>query len=314
MLRDEKVIARVKQDGQQAFTEEYTKEAVKFIREHKDKQFFLYLPHNAVHFPIWPGKAFANKSPNGVYSDWVEEVDWSVGQVLDTVRELKLDKNTLVIFTSDNGGTPRASNAPFRGFKNSTWEGGMREPTIAWWPGKIAAGTSSDEITAMMDLLPTFAGLAGAKLPDHKIDGGDIWPILSGKAGAKSPHDVFYYYRGFKLEAVRQGDWKLKLVGDTPAGKGKGKKQPEAKATVKNTFPQLFNLKTDIGESTNVAAANPEVVAKLMALAEATKDDLGQDGIGPGVRPLGKVANPKPLIDQNGNVREGFVGKESKFP
>jgi arylsulfatase A len=319
MLNDEKVIARVKQDGQQAFTEEYTKEAVKFIRANKDKPFFLYLPHNAVHFPIWPGKAFANKSPNGVYSDWVEEVDWSVGQVLDTVRELKLDKNTLVIFTSDNGGTPRAVNAPLRGFKNSTWEGGMREPTIAWWPGKIAAGTSSDEITAMMDILPTFAGLAGAKLPEHKIDGGDIWPILSGKSGAKSPHDVFYYYRGFKLEAVRQGNWKLKLVGDNanqgPNAKGKGKKKSDApNPNAKESYPQLFNLKDDIGEHTNVAAQNPEVVARLQALAEATKDDLGQDGIGPGCRPLGKVKNPKPLIDRDGNVREGFAGEKTKLP
>jgi arylsulfatase A len=313
MLSDEKVIARVKQDGQQAFTERYTQEAVKFIRENKDHRFFLYLPHNAVHFPIYPGKAFANKSPHGIYSDWVEEVDWSVGQVLDTVRELKLDKNTLVIFTSDNGGTARAVNAPLRGFKGSTWEGGMREPTIAWWPGKIAAGASTEAVTSMMDILPTFAGLAGAKLPGRKIDGADLWSLLSGKADAKNPHDEFYYYRGLKLEAVRSGDWKLRLVGDAPnpAAKGKGKK---AAVATQGFSPQLYNLKSDIGESTDVAAQNPDVVARLQALADATKNDLGPDGIGPGCRPLGRVTNPKPLIAPDGTIREGFAGDQKNLP
>lgn len=319
MLNDEKVIARVKQDGQQAFTEEYTKEAVKFIRANKDKSFFLYLPHNAVHFPIWPGKAFANKSPNGIYSDWVEEVDWSVGQVMDAVRELKLEANTFVIFTTDNGGTPRAVNTPLRGFKASTWEGGMRVPTIAWWPGKIAAGTSTDAITSMMDVLPTLAALAGAKLPAKKLDGADLWPLLSSNGNVKGPHDVFYFYRGLKLEAVRSGDWKLQLASvdaDRPNAKGKAKAEvKKAKAAVQqDPFPHLYNLATDIGESTNVAAQNPEVVARLQALAVATKDDLGQDGVGPGCRPLGKVANPKPLIESDGTIREGFAGEKTKLP
>ena len=142
LLRNETVLKRVLADDQTTLVALYTEEAVKFIREHKDEPFFLYLPHSAVHFPIYPGKAFQGKSNNGIYGDWVEEVDWSVGQVLDTVRELGLSENTLVIFTSDNGGTQRGVNAPLRGFKGSTWEGGMREPTIAWWPGKIPAGTA----------------------------------------------------------------------------------------------------------------------------------------------------------------------------
>ncbi len=162
-LRNETVVKRVLADDQTTLVARYTEEAVEFIKKNKDKTFFLYLPHNAVHFPIYPGKAFQGKSNNGIYGDWVEEVDGSVGQVLDTLRELKLDRNTLVIFTSDNGGTPRAVNAPLRGFKGSTWEGGMREPTIAWWPGKIPAGTSTDAITGMIDILPTLVKLAGGE-------------------------------------------------------------------------------------------------------------------------------------------------------
>jgi arylsulfatase A-like enzyme len=274
----------VKQDEQQGIVERYTTAAVKFMRANENRPFFLYLPHTAVHFPIYPGKAFQGKSQNGYYGDWVEEVDWSVGQVLDTLRELKLDSKTLVIFTSDNGGTPRAVNAPLRGNKTTTWEGGMRVPTIAWWPGKIPAGTATDEVTGMMDVLPTFAKLGGAQAPqDRKIDGGDIWPLLAGTAGAKSPHETFYFYRGLALEAVRHGPWKLRLQGS-----------------------QLFNLAADVGEQTNVAATNPEVVARLQALAAATKDDLGAEGFGPGCRALGKVANPQPLIDRDGKVREGF--------
>ena len=294
MVENEKVIVRVKQDEQQGLVERYTEAAVKFITANKDKPFFIYLPHNAVHFPIYPGKTFAGKSPHGIYSDWVEEVDWSVGRVLDTLRELKLDSKTLVLFTSDNGGTPRASNAPLRGFKGSTWEGGMREPTIAWWPGKIPAGSSSDAITGMFDVLPTFVKLAGSNVPaDHKIDGADIWPVLSGDATVKGPHDMFYFFRGLKLEAVRSGPWKLRLVA-ADEGQAKGKNAKKGAATEKREL--LFNLETDVGESNDVATANPEIVQKLHALVDAMKDDLGTDGKGPGVRELGRVSHPQPLI------------------
>ncbi len=287
LVEDDKVIARVKQDEQQAIVETYTMAAVKFIRAQKDKPFFLYLPHNAVHFPLYPGKKWAGKSPNGLYSDWVEEVDWSVGQVLDTVRDLKLEAKTLVIFTSDNGGTPRAVNAPLRGHKGSTWEGGMRVPTIAWWPGKIPGGTASDAITGMRDVLPTFVKLAGGKLPtDRKLDGADLWPVLVGEAGAKPPHDTFHFFRGLELEAVRSGAWKLHLKNGA-----------------------LYNLTADIGEATNVAAANAETVQRLRAIADAMKDDLGVTGIGPGCRPLGRVLNPQSILDRDGKVRADFAGK-----
>ncbi len=315
MLRDGKVVERMRPDGFQSMTQRYTEEAVKFIRESKDKSFFLYLPHNAIHSPLYPGKAFHNKSANGLIGDWIEEVDWSVGQVLDTLRELKLDKNTLVIFTTDNGGTARSVNAPLRGLKGTTWEGGMRVPTIAWWPGKISAGTSTDAITSMMDILPTLAGLAGGQLPEKKIDGGDIWPLLGGKVQT-SPHGSFLFYRGLKLEAVRWGEWKLVLSagGDGKRPTAKEKAEGKKKAKSQDIFPQLYNLTSDIGETTNVAEQNPEVVAKLQAIADATKNDLGQDGVGPGCRPLGRVSNPQPLIGNDGTVRAEAAGEQAKLP
>jgi arylsulfatase A len=299
LVENEKLIARVKQDELQGIVERYTTAAVKFIREHREGPFFVYLPHTAVHFPHYPGKKWAGKSTtNGIYGDWVEEVDWSVGQILDALRELKLAENTLVIFTSDNGGTPRAVNAPLRGFKTTTWEGGMRTPTVAWWPGKIPAGTSTDEITGMFDILPTLVKLAGGELPaDKKLDGGDIWPVLSGAAGAKTPHDVFYYFRGLKLEGIRSGAWKLRLAAAAEGGPQKGQRAAE---------DQLYNLEQDISESKNVAAENPEVVKRLLALTEAVKGDLGLDAEGPGMLPLARVANPQPLIGKDGKVREGF--------
>ncbi len=312
LVRDGKVVERVGATEQQTITQRYTEEAVKFIRASKDKNFFLYLPHTAIHFPLYPAKAFHTKSQNGIYGDWIEEVDWSVGQVLDALRELKLETNTLVIFTSDNGGTPRAVNVPLRGNKGSTWEGGMRVPTLAWWPGKIAAGTATDEITSMMDVLPTFAALADAKLPEKKIDGGDLWPLLSGKVGAKGPHDVFYFYRGLKLEAVRVGPWKLQITGDKPqkaaaakAKGGKNAKNPKMEQA-EAPYPRLYNLSDDIGETKNVAATKVDEVRKLQAFADRMKDDLGLDGIGPGCRELGRAANPEPLIHTDGTIREGF--------
>jgi len=284
LLENDTVVERVRAAEQQTLVRRYTDKAVQFIRDNRQRPFFLYLPHTAVHFPLYPGREFQGKSSNGSYGDWVEEVDWSVGQLLDALRELALGEKTLVLFTSDNGGTPRAVNAPFRGFKGSTWEGGMREPTIAWWPGRIPAGTATDEIAGMIDILPTFVQLAGRTVrADRKIDGVDLWPLLSGQAGAKSGHDVFYYYRGLKLEAVRSGPWKLHLAKS-----------------------QLYHLANDPGEANDEAAAHPEVVQRLTALAQAMDSDLGLDGLGPGCRPLGRVEHPQPLIAPGGQIRRGF--------
>jgi len=309
LLENEKVVARVRVEEQLAFTRQYTEKAVAFIRKQKDRPFFLYLPHNAVHFPLYPSKDFQGKSPNGLIGDWVEEVDWSVGQVLGAVRDLGLAERTLVIFTSDNGGPPNhgGKNTPLRGAKGQTLEGGIRVCTIAWWPGRIPAGTRTDAITSMMDVLPTVAHLAGAKLPaGRKIDGVDIWPVLAGTAGAKAPRDHFFYFRGFALEAVRSGPWKLHLnLVEGPPAKQKKSAQPQ---------PHLYNLAEDIGETKNLAAAQPDIVRRLQALAETMRGDLGLDGIGPGCRPLGRVANPQPLIALDGTVRADAVGKQKVFP
>jgi len=290
LMRNETVLQRVLPADQQAIVEQYTHEAVSFLWNTRDQPFFLYLPHSAVHFPLYPGEKFRGKSQHGLFGDWVEEVDWSVGQVLDTVRQLGLAKNTLVIFTSDNGGQMRhgAINLPLRGGKGSTLEGGMRVGTIAWWPGTIPAGTETSAITSHMDFLPTFTKLAGGTAPDDRqIDGGDIWPVLAGHADAETPYQSFLYFRGLNLQAVRSGPWKLHLA--------KG---------------ELYNLDDDIGESRNVAAANTEIVSQLRAVAEAQKDDLGVTGIGPGCRPLGKVDDARPLISHDGSVRAGFEAPE----
>jgi arylsulfatase A len=284
-LRNETVMTRVLADDQTTLVRRYTEEAVRFIGEHTDGPFFLYLPHSAVHFPIYPGKEFQGHSSNGIYGDWVEEVDWSVGQVLDAIREAGIAENTLVLFTSDNGGTRRGLNTPLRGHKGSTWEGGMRVCTIAWQPGTVPAGTSTDAITSMMDVLPTLTKLAGGEVPsDRVIDGHDIRPILTGDGDQTSPYEVFYYFRGLNLQAVRSDDWKLHF----PSG-------------------ELYDLARDIGEEQNVAADHSDEVRRLQQLAAAIDDDLGRNDVGPGCRLLGRVADPRPLIDHDGNVREGFA-------
>lgn len=293
LVENGNVIERVKAEEQFTITSRYTDKVCDIIRANKEGPFFIYMPHTAVHFPLYPGKEFMGKSPNGLLGDWAQEVDWSVGKILDLLRELKLDGTTLVVFTSDNGGsvTHGSNNKPLRGRKGETYEGGIRVCTLAWWPGHVKPATSTTEITGHMDWLPTFAALAGAKLPERKLDGKDLSPLLLGKNGSAG-HDVFYYYRGFKLEAVRSGPMKLHL--------DKG---------------ELYDLKDDIAEAKNLAADKPDEVQRLRALAEAMKNDLGLDGAeAPGVRPLGRVAKAEPLISADGTVRAGFDGVAKKLP
>ncbi|MEQ1824537.1 MAG: sulfatase-like hydrolase/transferase [Pirellula sp.] len=290
LLRDDKVIELLSDEAQSQIVERYTAEAVNFIRSNASQPFFLYLPHTAVHTPIWPGKAFRGKSKNGRFGDWVEEVDWSVGRVMETLRELKLDQNTLVVFTSDNGpwlikGPDGGSALPLRGGKGSTWEGGVRVPTIAWWPGKIAAGTSCSAVAGTIDLLPTAVSVAGGKIPDQPvIDGRDLSPLLLGKT-QDSQREAHYYFAGYNLQAVRQGPWKLAIATQPePVGKKPGN-EPE-------TNPRLYNLEQEIGEQTNLADKHPEIVKRLQGLIDKMKGEIGGDS--PSARrPAGTVKNPQ---------------------
>ena len=311
LLRDEKIVELMDGDAQTRLVEIYTKEAVDFIGRNKDKPFYLYFAHNAVHTPIHPGAAFAGKSQNGRFGDWVEEVDWSVGQVLDALRSQGLDKDTLVVFTSDNGpwlikGTDGGSAGPLRGGKGSTWEGGMREPTIAWWPGHVPAGSVNDAVAGTIDLLPTFVALAGGTVPASPvIDGRDITPILLGQS-KESAREAHYYFSGYDLQAVRQGRWKLALV---PQPEGNNvKKSPKLAAGLR-----LYDLDAEIGEQTDVAAQHPEVVAKLKALADKMAAEIG--GKTPAARrPAGEVKAAKTLYPTIDYVPNDAKKDDAKKP
>ena len=201
-------------------------------------------------------------------------MDWSTGKILDALRDLKLDENTLVIFTSDNGpwlvkGTDGGSAGPLRGGKGSTWEGGVREPTVVWWPGKIAPGSVCDAVAGTIDLLPTVVALAGGTVPATPvIDGRDISPLLLGKS-TKSPREAHYYFHGYNLEAVRQGEWKLAIA----PGKESKDKTPQTDDFQKT--PRLYNLDRDIGEKNNVADNHPEIVTKLQLLVSRMNSEIG---------------------------------------
>jgi arylsulfatase A-like enzyme len=243
---------------QSTLTKRYTQKAIEFINKKKDEPFFLYLAQTMPHVPLYPSSEFKGKSERGLYGDVIEELDWSMGQILKTLKELDLEENTLVIFTSDNGpwnlkNGHGGSALPLRGFKFETYEGGLREPMIAQWKGKIPAGTVCSEIASTIDILPTIAMLTGASLPETTIDGKDIWPLFSGQGDAISPHEAFYYYKDTVLEAVRSGDWKLRVVEDNV---------------------ELFNLKEDISETKNIAGDNPDVVEKLTKVLNDFDADL----------------------------------------
>jgi arylsulfatase A-like enzyme len=294
LVRDDQVEALLTDEEQRTIIERSTDEAVRFIEESKRKPFFLYMPHTAVHIPIFPGKDFMGKSDNGPFGDWIQEVDWSVGKILDAIKDNGVDDNTLVIFTSDNGPwigwvKDLTSAGPLRGSKGSTWEGGMRVPTVARWPGRIPAGTACDAVCGTIDLLPTFVKLAGGAVPEQPvIDGRDISGLLLGTSD-QSPRESHYYFSRQNLDAVRQGKWKL-AVAPQPERMGKG--APQLPASMDK--PRLYNLETDIGETTDVAAEHPEVVETLRGLAARMASEL-IDPQSPARRPAGHVEDPTTL-------------------
>lgn len=274
LMRNEEVIEYPA--DQSTLTKRYTEEVISFIRKNKSGPFFVYMPHTMPHIPLYASPQFEGKSDAGLYGDCIEEIDWSVGSVIDTLKELGIDKNTFVVYSSDNGPWHFDANStdkvkgnmnrkvggsalPLKGYKFQRWEGGMREPTVMWWPGRIPAGKECSHVAGTIDLLPTFAALSGAKLPEKKIDGKSIIPLIEGYPDAKTQHESYFY----RTEGVRCGEWKLK-----------GK--------------ELFNMANDISESKNVAAENPEIAARLASILEEHKTELAANK-----RPAGIVGEPQ---------------------
>lgn len=302
ILRNQEVVIEAVQNWDK-ITANYTKEALGWIEKNKEKPFFLYLAHNMPHIPVGASENFKGNSEYGPYGDTIEEIDWSTGEIFKKLKELAIDETTLVIFTSDNGPwiettrgmkpnakafIPRnhsGSAAPLRGWKMSAWDGGSKVPFIARWPKKIKAGRSSDELLSTLDLLPTFAKLAGAKLPsDRTLDGHDAEAFLLGKIET-SPREDYFYYSGSLLTGVRVDEWKLVLPRRAnPNGLGWWGRMIEEVKEV-----QLFNLEADPGEATNVAEKHLEVVVKLMGRIKKGRAELGDlDVVGTGARMFDK--------------------------
>ncbi|MCA9231517.1 MAG: sulfatase [Planctomycetales bacterium] len=293
---DEEVTA----EDQAQLTTWYTERAVGFIDRNRDRPFFLYLPHTMVHVPIFVSQKFSGKSGAGLFGDVVMELDWSVGQVLDALKRNGIDEKTLVVFTSDNGpwlnyGDHAGSAGPLREGKGTMFEGGYREPCVMRWPGKIPANSKCDELATTMDLLPTIANLIQGNLPsDRPIDGKDIWPLMSGRANAVSPHEAFYCYYGQELQAIRDRRWKLHFPHKyrTLAGKKPGSGGHSVPYDHMETGLELYDLHNDVSETINVAGDHPEVVARLEKLAKQAREELGDKltgQTGSQIRPPGRV-------------------------
>jgi arylsulfatase A-like enzyme len=289
LMRDESVVQE--QPAQGPLIERYTLEAVEFIRSRRDSPFFLYLAHLHVHLPHYVMAPFA--SPTQAYGGALAAVDWSTGAILAELEKLGLADNTIVIFSSDNGSRADrhgGSNAPLRGAKGDTWEGGMRVPCIIRWPARIPAGSVCRELVTAMDFLPTLALLAGhtaATVP--ACDGRDVLPLWLGRKDARSPHDYFFYSRRGEIQAVRSGPWKLREVIEGGPGRNK-----------ETAF--LYHLDHDPGETTDIAAKHPGVVDRLSRALDAMRAKLGDTRRGiPGseIRPHGKVAEPRPLTTRD---------------
>jgi len=283
----------------------YTEHAVAFIDRNRNRPFFLYVPHSMPHVPLHVSDKFRGRSKQGLYGDVVQEIDWSVGQILRALKRHKLDRNTLVIFISDNGpwlsyGNHAGSAGRLREGKGTVWEGGVRVPCLMRWPGRIPTHSLCREPVMTIDLLPTLARLTGGRLPAHATDGLDIWPLMAGEPGAKSPHEALFFYYGVnELQALRSGRWKLVLPHTyrTLSGRPGGTGGSPVKYDSVQTGLALFDMEKDPGETTDVAASHAEVVTRLKALAEQCRDDLGDaltKRLGRTVREPGRVAGPRP--------------------
>lgn len=266
LMRGDQVIERPA--DQNTITRRYTDEAVAFIHKHRSQPFFLYLPHSMPHIPLFVSEERRGLSAAGLYGDVIEEIDASVGRVLDALQECEIDERTVVVFSSDNGPwlsfeTHGGSAGPLRGGKGTTFEGGMRVPTIFRWPGKIPPGVQP-ALGSTLDLMATFASLSGAQLPrDRKLDSYDLSPVLLGGQG--NPRTEMFYWTNAKLHAIRQGAWKLHVKMREPVNYGK---------EVALAAPELYHVERDVSERHNVAEKYPEVVSKLLERMEAHRADI----------------------------------------
>jgi arylsulfatase A len=289
--------AEVTAEDQKQLTRRYTEKAVSFIERNRERPFFLYLPHSMVHVPLFAGPEFEGRSGKGIFSDVLMEIDWSVGQIVQTLRRCQLEANTLVIFTSDNGpwlsyGSHAGSAGLLREGKGTMFDGGCRVPCIMKWPARISPGTTCREPAMTIDLLPTIAELLGGKLPDHPIDGKSISDLMCGGADKKSPHEALYFYWGSDLQAIRSGHWKMhfphnyRTLNGTPGGKD----GVPVKYESEEIGLALFDLSQDPGERQNVLQMHPEIAEKLQSLADVARKELGDGSIrGSGLRPAGKL-------------------------
>ena len=242
-------------------TGRYTEQALKFIDANKAGPFFLYMPHTFPHIPLGASEQFRGKSSEGLYGDVVEELDWSLGQIRQALKRNGLDRNTLVMFTSDNGPWYQGSAGKLRGRKNTTWEGGVREPFLAVWPGQIPRGRVCHGLASMMDVLPTVAKLCGAPLPPKPLDGIDIWPLLSGRTESID-REVLLYFDNWDLQCVRWMNWKLHIARHNTAAYTPA--PPGGRLNYVLAKPELYNLATDPDESYDVATENAGVVADIL--------------------------------------------------
>jgi arylsulfatase len=298
LIKDNTVVDTIDTEKKQSLLcKQFTDEAISFIQRNKSKPFFLYLPHSFIHGPRFPRERFEKEAqnPDKRTGGVISEVDYSVGRIMATLKNLGIDENTMVLFISDNGGVGNTANLPLRGQKGTYWEGGFRDPFIAWWPGNIPANKRLDGIIAAMDIYPTIASFAGAPATKKQVtDGIDISDYLTGKTKTSS-RELFYYYWENELSAIRYHDWKLFFDG------------------------QLYNLKEDIGEKTDVSAQHPEIVSKINELFKEARKDLGDARLGlkgENCRPPGrKTSNLKFIIpgkDINGNLKDYWLIEKVK--
>jgi len=286
LVRDKEVIQE--QPDQRSIAERYTEDAVKFMRENKETPFFLYLAHMQVHLPLYAAEKFVKESKNGDYGACVASIDWSTKVIFDELKELGIDENTIVIFTSDNGSRLQnqgGSNGNLRGGKGQTWDGGQRVPCIIRWPGKINEGQQTDALSTTMDFLPSITKLIGGNLPLKKIDGIEMSDLFFSNENS-SKRDSFLYYNEDELEAIRYKNWKLHF-----------KKEDKL-------INELYDLDNDISEKVNLYSSHKEIVNKLSTLADEFRKSLGDkylDIKGEEVRPANRIDNPKPLTEYDEN-------------